>query len=144
MGKNWKTFLFVGAFIVMIALGGIFAIGKEKDTKTVAQNGSGEVAGAESSQSNDFIVRLAKHLRDNGMVLYGSSQSYETKEQKELFGDAVDNIDYVDCDVATNSSNPDECIGKNITIYPTWTYKGERFETIETLSELAKITNFEQ
>ena len=143
MGKNWKMFLFVGALIVVAGLGVIFALGQNKEKTRVAQNSGGDVAGAVSGQGN-YIERLAKHLSDNSMVLYGSGLSAETKAQKDLFGDAFAGIDYVDCDVTANSSNPDECLGQNITVYPTWVYNGEKFEGEQTLSELAKITDFEQ
>lgn len=144
MGKKWKMFLFFGAVIVLVSLGIFFALGKDNTTKNAGNNGSGDVAGAVSSQGNDYIERLSKFLSDNGMVLYGSDQSAETKQQKYLFGNAVNSIDYVNCDVAANSSNPDECVGQNITIYPTWVYKEVKFEGIQSLSELAKITDFEQ
>jgi hypothetical protein len=143
MSKNWKMFLFVGALIVVAGLGVIFALGNNRQKNTLSQNGSGEVAGAVSSQDN-YIERLARHLSDSSMVLYGSSLSSETKDQKALFGEAITAIDYVDCDVAGNSSNPDECVGQDITIYPTWVYNGEKFEGEQSLSDLAKITNFEQ
>jgi len=143
MSKKWKMFLFVGALIVVAGLGAIFALGQKKETNTIAQNDGGDVAGVVSGQGN-YIERLARHLSDNSMVLYGSSQSDETKAQKDLFGDAFAAIDYVDCDASANSSNPDECFGQNIVVYPTWVFNGEKFEGEQTLSALAKITDFEQ
>lgn len=144
MSKNWKLFLFVGATIIMAGLGAIFLMGNNKEeSDLISSSGSGNVAGAISSQ-DDYISRLARHLRESSMVLYGTDQSVETKEQKKLFGEAVSLIDYVDCDVTASSSNPDECIGHNISIYPTWVYEGQKFEGFRTLSELIKITNFEQ
>lgn len=141
MGKNWKMFLLVGAIVVLAGLGSIFVLGRAKNNENISQNETGVVAGAVSSDGN-YVERLAQHLRDLGMVLYGSSQSDETKDQLKLFGEA--NIDYVECDAATNSSNPDECIGQNITVYPTWVFNGVKYESNQTLSELAKITDFEQ
>ena len=143
MSRNWKMFLFVGALIVVAGLGSIFVLSSKNEKNKVAQNGSGEVAGAVSDQGN-YIERLARHLSDNSVVLYGSDQSDETKDQQKLFGNSFAAIDYVNCDVATNSSNPDECVGQNITVYPTWLYNGEKYEGEQTLSDLAKITKFEQ
>ena len=106
MSRNWKMFLFVGALIVVAGLGSIFILSERKEKNMTAQNNGGEVAGAVSGQGN-YIERLAKHLSDNSVVLYGSDQSDETKDQQQLFGDAFAAIDYVNCDVATNSSNSD-------------------------------------
>lgn len=144
MGKNWKIFLAVGAIVILAGLGSIFVIGKDKSEDISSQDGAGKVAGVVSDRDNDYIARLAKHLASNGMVLYGSDLSVETKQQIDLFGNSAKDIDYVDCDVATSSSNPDECIGQNIAIYPTWVYNGVKYEGVQILSELAKITNFEQ
>lgn len=145
MVKKWKMFLSIGALVVLTGLALLFVIGGSKDNKTSLKNdGSGDVAGAVSNQGGNYIERLTRHLSDSGMVLYGSNQSLETKQQQDLFGSAAANIDYVDCDAATNSSNSDECVGQNITIYPTWVYKGDKYENVQMLSELAKITDFEQ
>lgn len=144
MGKNWKIFLSVGSLVVLAGLGSLFALGRDEKSNNISQNGAGVVAGVGSNEGDNYVGRLTKHLGVNGMVLYGSSQSAETKQQKDLFGDVSNDIDYVDCDAATNSSNPDECIGQNITVYPTWVFEGAKYEGIQTLSELAKITDFEQ
>jgi len=144
MNKKWKVFLFFGALITLIGLGIFFTVGEDKNQNIADENGSGEVAGATSNTRTDYLARLSRHLNDSNVVLYGSNQSAETKEQIDLFGEAIKEIDYVDCDAAVNSSNPDECIGQNITVYPTWVYQGEKFEGVQTLSKLAKITNFEQ
>lgn len=144
MNKKWKVFLSFGALITLIGLGIFFTVGENKNQNIADENGSGEVAGATSNTRTDYLARLSRHLNDSNMVLYGSNQSAETKEQTDLFGEVIKEIDYVDCDAAVNSSNPDECIGQNITVYPTWVYQGEKFEGVQTLSELAKISNFEQ
>jgi len=143
MNNNWKLFLFVGAFIIVAGLTGIFAIGASKENKSGDQNGTGSVAGATSDQ-DDYINRLAKHLSESGMVLYGTNTSEETANQKAQFGQAANTLDFVDCDVTDSASNPDECMGQNITVYPTWIYEGQKYEGAQSLSDLAKITNFEQ
>ena len=145
MDKNWKLFLSLGAIVVLAGLGSIFMVGGNKnETLSSAGQGAGVIAGAASNEGADYIERLSKNLSEKGVVLYGSSKSAETQQQKELFGSAAKSLDFVECDSALEGSNPDECAGKGIEVYPTWSYEGQQYRGVQSLSQLAKIAKFEQ
>ncbi|MFP4524189.1 MAG: peptidylprolyl isomerase [Candidatus Woesearchaeota archaeon] len=56
-------------------------------------------------------------LADADAVLYGTSWSPDTETQKEVLGEALDEIEYVDCDPTTGEA-PATC--DEIDVYPTW------------------------
>ena len=97
--------------------------GNEAELKSVSpQAGTGEYAS------------FASCLTDAGLKMYGTEWCGYCKKQKELFGDAFSNIDYIDCD-----ENRDVCVEEGIQGYPTWKFNGQAYpgvQQFETLSEL--------
>lgn len=86
---------------------------------------------------------LAKALKSEAMVLYGTFWSEETKRQTELFDEFASIIDYVECDRTGANSNPDECTALGIENYPTWIYEGNKYSGFQSLADLAKIVDFD-
>lgn len=83
------------------------------------------------SQYNNF----AKCLTDAGMVFYGSDQCGHCQDQKEMFGGAIDYIDFVNCDFS------EECDEKDIMYYPSWAFDGEVVAIgVQSFEELAEIS----
>jgi hypothetical protein len=145
MKKEWKFFLVATAVVVVGGLVGFYALGKNApDLTKNSQTGTGQVAGATTIDNGDYVARLAKSLTDKGVVLYGSYQSAELKQQKALFGGAAANLNYVECDATGPNANPDECVGRNIQVYPTWIYQEKQYQGIEALSDLAKMISFSE
>ncbi|MCL5410477.1 MAG: hypothetical protein M1324_01330 [Patescibacteria group bacterium] len=145
MKANWKTLLTVSTLIVVVALFITFFLGKaqdKNDSKISTSRTEGSVAGSTTIKSGDYVERLAKYMSDKGMVLYGSYQSFDSKNQKELFGEAAKYLDYVECDASGLSSNPDECIAQKINSYPTWLFEGKQYVGKKSLAELAAIVGF--
>jgi len=114
---------------------------------------SGDVAGVSTQDDNQdnsvsstgdasYLEKLARHLTASGMILYGAYWDQDTNSQKEIFGDAARLIDYVECDQAGTDPNPDECVAQNILIYPTWIYKEQQYNHLQSLADLAKISGF--
>lgn len=66
------------------------------------------------SPAPDEVSSLAQCLRDSGATLYGTSWCGYCTKQKEDFGDSVDLIPYVDCEL-----QPEKCDDR-IKSYPTW------------------------
>ncbi|MEK7096533.1 MAG: hypothetical protein AAB881_01085 [Patescibacteria group bacterium] len=140
----------VGIFIVIVVAilaigGGLIYYNKSKnsaDSNRVADQ-NGDVKGAsDSGESADYKVKLAKFLSQKGMVMYGAYWCVHCKGQKELFGDAFQYVDYVECDAAGENGNPEECKAKGVTGYPTWIYQGKEYEGLLSLSKLAGIVGF--
>jgi hypothetical protein len=145
MGKKW---LILGIVLVIIIAGlGIifFASGKVSDKNSKSDSDNGQVAGASTQNENAaYKENLAKFLKEKGMILYGAYWCPHCKEQKELFGDAVQYLDYVECDAKGPNANPDECVARGIQGYPTWIYEGKQYSGTQSLAELAKIVGFKE
>lgn len=147
MKPSLKTFIIVLIVISLVGLVAVYIFSRMNSddfSKTVTDNNieSGEVAGTTTQGEDDYLKKLTLHLTKEGMVLYGSLQSEETKKQKEMFKSAGKYINYVECDASGANANPDECIGQKIDIYPTWVYQGQKYVGIQNLSDLAKATDF--
>ena len=109
-----------------------------KKTTDLAQNKEdvdGKVLGA-SSADPEYLVNLVQSLKEAGFVLYGSDNNIKTIKQKEIFGQAVSGIDFVECDPQLKSANPSECAARGISIYPTWVSGDKKFENYRSLSEV--------
>lgn len=146
MKREWKVFLSAVAIIIVGGLVGFYSAGKTAPDLSKKlnnkDNSTGQVAGATTIDDGDYLTRLAKSLTEKGVVLYGSYQSAELKQQQAYFGNAVSYLNYVECDASGPNANSDECIGQNIQVYPTWVYSGKAYPGVQPLSELAKLINF--
>ena len=81
--------------------------------------------------------KFAQCLTDKGLKMYGSYQCVHCKEQKEMFGDAFNKIDYVECTISQ-----DECINAGIEGLPTWTLAdGTLLEGVQSFVELSKASS---
>jgi len=95
------------------------------------------------NQPSQFAVaELAKCITDSGAKLYGTFWCPHCVNQKKLFGEAIDLIDYVECTVdgQRDSMNP-ECAEAGITSLPTWIFgDGNRVSGEKSFTELANFT----
>src|SRR3989338_5195370 len=88
-----------------------------------------------TSYYNDF----ANCLSEKDVKFYGAFWCSHCARQKQLFGDAMQQINYIECSLPDRSAQTQICITKNITGYPTWEFadntrlSGE--QTLETLSK---------
>jgi hypothetical protein len=146
MKTHHKSFILTLAVVVFMGLLGVFLLGRGNagGDKKVAENSEGDVAGATTIGGDDYLANLAKSLRDQGAVLYGSYLSPETNEQKEMFKESASTLDYVECDAAGPDANPDECIAQKIETYPTWVFEGTQYKDVQELSTLAQMIGFSE
>jgi len=87
---------------------------------------------------SETALPLAECLRANNVTMYGAYWCPHCKEQKQLFGDAFGEINYVEC---ANPENPNVqnpiCDEANITGYPTWINGDKRISGTQRLDTLA-------
>lgn len=84
-------------------------------------------------------TEIAQCLTDKGVKFYGAFWCPHCHDQKELFGDAMQYIDYIECDARGENSDPEACLSANITSYPTWIFPGqERLVGARNVEELAE------
>ncbi|HEY9887867.1 MAG TPA: hypothetical protein V6D02_05660, partial [Candidatus Obscuribacterales bacterium] len=58
--------------------------------------------------------------------------------------EAVDDIQYVECDPEGENAQPQLCREKDIQGYPTWEIDGEFYSGTQSLEELARLSGFEE
>ncbi len=90
-----------------------------------------------------YEARLAEHLDAEGATMYGAFWCPHCADQKDLFGSAVDDVPYVECDPEGENAQPQLCRDKDIEGYPTWEIDGELYPGTRSLEELAQLSNFE-
>jgi ribosomal protein S27E len=67
------------------------------------------------SWDNTKIVTLAKCLTEKKAIFYGTQRCGHCQNQKALFGDAMSDVTFIDCD-----AQKDKCA--QIKSYPTWIF----------------------
>lgn len=118
--KKQNSYYLYGAAVIIVAGLLIFAV---KDSAEVSA----------PSPYNEF----AQCLSENGVTMYGAWWCPHCENQKELFGSAFSNVDYVECSTASRSMNQ-TCKDADITGYPTWELgDGSRLGGEQSLEALA-------
>jgi hypothetical protein len=102
----------------------------------VAAGPSDEVPGQRDSVSRE--AALAACLTEKGAVMYGAYWCGHCNNQKEMFGDAVSIISYVEC-----TEEKELCDAAGIRGYPTWIIDGNTYPGERPLEDLAGISGCE-
>ena len=97
---------------------------------------------SELSETARYRQDLAIHLSVSGAKMYGAYWCPHCATQKTLFGQAADQIPYVECDPEGENSQTALCQQKGITAYPTWEINGEFRQGVHPLGKLADLTEF--
>jgi hypothetical protein len=134
------TFLLFAATVIVISAMWVM---NNREIKTYNQvvkgiDEEGAIKGVSTSDS-EYVSNLADSLNIAGFVLYGSDSNNTTNKQKEVFGQAILEIDYVECDPQIKSANSAECVARDIKIYPTWISGDKKFEGYKSLAEIEKM-----
>ncbi len=80
-------------------------------------------------------AEFAKCLTENNAVLYSAYGCSHCQNQKEMFGDEFQYINYVECTEKTT-----ECNNAGVRGYPTWIINGQLLEGAQSFQTLAKLT----
>lgn len=91
---------------------------------------------------NAAVTQLAAHLKKVGAKMYGAYWCPHCSHQKEMFGAAVRNINYIECDPRGENAKPKLCADAGVKGYPTWEINGKTYVGVQSLEELAKASNF--
>ena len=70
------------------------------------------------------IEAFTKCLSDGGVKLYGAYWCPHCQNQKEMFGNSIKNINYIECSTPDGEGQTDVCKQAGITSYPTWEFQG--------------------
>ena len=77
-------------------------------------------------------------LSDVGVTMYGSDQCQHCRDQKMLFEDDFEHVDYVNCDFQEAL-----CREKGITFYPVWTKGNDILVGVQSLNQLSTFSGCE-
>lgn len=144
-GQKYLAILWVSGLVLFLAVSAVLTglwMSTRNERKAANLAGAnvefGQVLGA-STQDPDYLVNLVSSLKFAGFVLYGYDGDDSTKKQLQAFGQAVSNLDYVECNSQAVHANADECLAKGIVEYPTWVKIDQKFAGFKSLSELEKL-----
>jgi len=88
-------------------------------------------------------MALAQHLRQTGATMYGAYWCPYCNRQEALFGDAVSQLNIVECDPKGENPRPDLCRQARVTSFPTWKINGQTISGLRSLEELAELSGYQ-
>ena len=143
--KNRYSLTIIFTIVIVAIVIGMLYIGWSKVSTTSYPFPSPEdVVPVATSTPVDSTVTssldgFAQCLATSGLKFYGASWCIHCKNQKALFGSAVQYLPYVEC--ADTASGIRACQLARINSYPTWvTSAGVRYEGEQSLEKLAEIS----
>ena len=84
---------------------------------------------------------FAQCLTDAGAKMYGAYWCPHCVDQKEMFGQSWDYMNYIECSLPNRAGQTIECINAKIQSYPTWEFQnGQRLEGVLSFEELGDLT----
>lgn len=85
---------------------------------------------------------FATCLADSDVKFYGAFWCPHCAAQKDLFGDSVDLLPYVECDPNGKDSQTGVCKEEGVESYPTWKFADGTVKTGElSLDELSELSS---
>ena len=94
-----------------------------------------------SNAQPGILDEFAQCLADEETTFYGAFWCPHCADQKEMFGNSVKHLDYVECSTPDGQGQTEECTEAGITGYPTWEFKdGSREGGVVPLNVLAEKT----
>ncbi len=89
----------------------------------------------EDTTHHDF----AQYLTSEGIAMAGTDWCHYCKNQKEMFGDSFQYIDYKNCD-----NERSWCLDHGVQGYPTWVFPdGEIYPGVRTIAELKDLSGYD-
>ena len=98
------------------------------------------ISGCTTSVPNTEHDDFAKFLTSEGIAMAGTEWCPHCKDQKELFGDSFQYVDYHDCDVDVTW-----CNDKNVQGYPTWVFSdGQLYPGTRDIDQLKSLSGYNE
>ena len=91
------------------------------------------------SSNTNVNKDFAQCLSENGAKMYGAYWCPHCENQKQMFGDGREYINYIECSLPDGAGQTNECGDAGIRGYPTWEFAdGGRVEGELSLEELSE------
>ncbi len=78
------------------------------------------------------IESFAKCIYKSGATLYISDNCERCEEQKNVFGENFEHLNPIECE--------NTCERKDVTKFPTWVFKGKKYESVLSLKRISELT----
>lgn len=139
--SDWGQLLFSGILVGVVVLTGTLGVYAQASPPKPA--GAGIAGPAVTQSSGPAEIGLAEHLQRIGAKMYGAYWCPHCHDQKQLFGQAAAaKLTYIECDPAGQNAQPGRCEAAGINGYPTWAIKGRLYSGTQSLTELAKLSDY--
>ena len=96
------------------------------------------ITACSSSQGPGKYDTFAKALTEEGVKMYGTEWCSHCKNQKELFGNSFQYINYIDCDEESYL-----CQSAGVKGFPTWEIDGQLYPGEQSLEDLSLYSGVE-
>lgn len=123
-----KNTIFIIAALVIVVVAFAFLQDKIMPKKTTTTT-------APASKYDNF----AKCITSKGATFYGATWCGHCQNQKKMFGDSFQHVNYIECADA-DGGQTDACEFAGITGYPTWDINGEKIPGEMPLEKLSEKT----
>ena len=85
---------------------------------------------------------FAKCLTYNGVKMYGAYWCPHCNNQKQMFGNGWQYVNYIECSLPNKAGQTQFCNQAGIKAYPTWEFQdGKRIEGELTFAQLSQNSN---
>ena len=139
MPQDKSFFMYVSIALGILLIMSIFTGGFSDINIEMPTGGDGETSLSGPDDSDiDPLDEFAQCLTENNAVLYGTGWCGFSNQQKDMFGDSFEYLDYVDCE-----ENSAVCSAAGVTGYPTWIIDGESVSGVQSFENLAQRTGCE-
>ncbi|MBT4539017.1 hypothetical protein HOI26_00125 [Candidatus Woesearchaeota archaeon] len=115
-----KKSLFFGIILIIIATLVLAGCGEKKD-----------------------YTEFAQCLTDEGAVMYGAFWCPHCIDQKESFGDAWEEVNYIECSLPDRSGQTQVCKDADIQGYPAWQFVDDTLIPAELANRKSSGPNWE-
>lgn len=93
-----------------------------------------------TSRYDDF----AKCLTEQGAKFYGAYWCPHCENQKGMFGNSIDYVNYIECSLPNRAGQTEECRQAEIESYPTWEFQdGKRVSGVMSFEQLSQNSGCE-
>ena len=117
--------------IIVLAVVGVFYIYNQSDVSLMGDN---EIRDLGPGEYDEF----AKYLTAQDIVMYGTEWCSHCKNNKALFGNSFQYVNFVDCDEDRSA-----CSAAGVKGYPTWVVDGQNYPGEQSLERLAQLSGYE-
>jgi glutaredoxin len=74
--------------------------------------------------------------------MYGTYWCPYCTKQKQLFGEAISEVQYVECDPRGDNASPELCESFGVRSFPTWQINGQSYSGSRDLKDIATISGY--